>query len=105
MSKTMAEVLNEADEKWSKEVGVSTPAEWADYIAAALSAAGFGVVADAKAEALKEAADALERVDRIAATPINRVTPEEEAEYMEFANSNGDKNWLRARAKSLRTTS
>jgi len=71
----------------------------------ALSAAGFGLVSDAKAEALKEAADALERVDRIAATPINRVTPEEEAEYMEFANSNGDKNWLRARAKSLRATS
>jgi hypothetical protein len=77
-------------------------AAFAAHQAAALSAAGFGLVADAKAEALEEAADALERVDRIAAKPVNRVTPEEEAEYMEFANSGGDKNWLRARAAALR---
>jgi hypothetical protein len=73
-----------------------------EQIVQAIIAAGFGLVADAKAEALEEASAALERVDRIAATPVNRVTPEEEAEYMEFANSGGDKNWLRNRAAAMR---
>ena len=53
--KSMAEVLNEADDRWSKDVGVSTPTEWADYIAEALSVAGFGRVADAKAPEIRYA--------------------------------------------------
>ena len=54
----------------------------AEIFAAALSAAGFGLVADAKAEALEEAADAYRHYE----TPNARL-------------------YLRARAKSLRATS
>ena len=66
----------------------------------ALSAAGFGPVQEARAQALRDAADELTRMDRIAATPVNQVTAEEEADYVKFINSGGDINWLRARAET-----
>ena len=59
MSKTMAEVLAEnMDQVFTAEYGDALAFTGdAEELAELLSAAGFGLVADAKAEALEEAAD------------------------------------------------
>ncbi|AHB31659.1 hypothetical protein ArV2_gp48 [Arthrobacter phage vB_ArS-ArV2] len=69
-AKTMAEVLAEHQQKvgvrdmrshcWCGWAGEPTGIAFIAHQAAALSAAGFGLVTDAKAEALEDAADALE---------------------------------------------
>ena len=51
----MAAVLDAADAKWCTDVGVSSTTEWAEYIAAALTAAGFGPVQAARAEVQDDA--------------------------------------------------
>lgn len=80
--KTMAEVIREADEQWNRDVQVIyTDAAWAEYMAAALAAAGYGPVKEAQARALREAADHVAEIDG---------RPDDAA-----------RDWLRARAATI----
>lgn len=92
MSKTMAEVLAEHIYKPSEavcscsdfvQVGLNCdPQTHPQHVAEVLSAAGFGLVADAKAEALEEAAD-------IAATKHGSITGPELASWLRAFSARG----------------
>jgi len=88
-----------------QEAYLQEEALYAKHLEAALSAAGFGLVADAKAEALEEAADELDRQERFGRLPWNDLTDEQRAEYLSWARLETNQAFLRARAKSLRVTS
>jgi enoyl-CoA hydratase/carnithine racemase len=64
----------------------------------ALSAAGFGLVADAKAEALEEAADHLARLEYVRPDHPNRAAYEN---VLAVRRGNTDA-WLKARARLIR---
>ena len=72
------------------------------YIAEALSAAGFGLVADAKAEALEEAADEMDGLERLSGYPEESCTDEENAAVEAYDNATNAQEWLRARAAAER---
>ena len=53
-----------------------------------------------KAQALREAADEIERLKQIGRTPHNQCTPDERADYYRWAQSR-ENEWLRFRAAEL----
>ncbi|UKA69566.1 hypothetical protein [Arthrobacter sp. FW306-06-A] len=77
----------------------------AAHQAAALSAAGFGLVADAKAEALEEAANDMDCLERLSSYPEESCNDEENAAVEAYDNATNNQEWLRARAAALRAVS
>lgn len=95
--KTMAEVIREADEQWNRDVQVVyTDAAWAEYIAAALTAAGYGPVKEAAAEALRDAA---EDIDLPGSTAAGYYASEQDSGYREAERH--AETWLRSRAAAI----
>lgn len=66
-----------------------------------MDAAAPIIRADAKAEALEEAADEMDRLERIGDIPF-RVSDEEEAAYATYVHHPDMRSWLRDRAAELR---
>lgn len=76
------------------------PCPDAARVAAALTAAGYGLVADAKREALEEAADVAR--DNITGMDGSATRTAEDRGYMQRHNVSAAARWLRARAAEMR---
>ncbi|QDG61226.1 hypothetical protein [Pseudarthrobacter sp. NIBRBAC000502771] len=116
-AKTMAEVLAEHEMENSPVIrgegytrcscgflskGAYSRASHNRHVSDALSAAGFGLVADAKAEALEEAANDMDGLERLSSYPEESCNDEENAAVEAYDNATNSQEWLRARAAALR---